>query len=264
MTVNAPLHKGLVPESLAIAGRLFIRWRRQWVMPTQSLLFPTLLLITYSLLVSKSMERLTGANGLYGLVPMCAIAGAMFGALGAAHGIPHERDSGLLTRLWVLPVHRASVLTGTLLAEAARTLGSTALITAVGIALGFRFQGGWLAVIAFMLVPVMVVLVFSIVVFAIALRTRSATLLTWVGSAATGMVFCSSGVAPVEIFPSWIQPIIRLQPLSPPIELMGALARGDSPLVPLLVTSAWALGLVVIFGPLAVRGYRTAAETGGG
>jgi len=46
----------------------------------------------------------------------------MSGAMSAAFAIPLERDSGLLGRFWIMPVHRASALSGTLLAEAARTL----------------------------------------------------------------------------------------------------------------------------------------------
>ena len=91
-------------------------------MPIQALLFPTFLLITYKLLVGKSIMRITGTDSLYGLVPMCAVAGAMFGALAAGLTLRIERDSGLLSRLWVLPVNRASALTGRLLAEAVRTL----------------------------------------------------------------------------------------------------------------------------------------------
>jgi len=64
--------------------------------PIQAVLFPTVLLITYGLLVSKSMARITGANSLYVLVPICAVAGAMSGAMSAAFAIPLERDSGLL------------------------------------------------------------------------------------------------------------------------------------------------------------------------
>ena len=84
----------------------------------QSLIFPTFLLVVYKLVIGESVLHLTGGNSLYGLVPMCAIAGALFGAMGTGAAIPDERESGLLSRLWALPVHRASALTGRLLAEA--------------------------------------------------------------------------------------------------------------------------------------------------
>ena len=262
MTADAPPRTSLAIESLVFAGRLLTRWRRNPIVPIQGLIFPTFLLITYDLLVSESMTRITGADNLYTLVPMCALAGGMFGALGAGLTIPAERDSGLLSRLWTFPVHRASALTGRLLAEALRTLLGTILITAVGVALGFRFEGSWVAVIPFLLVPILVVIVFSTIVTTVALMAGGSTLYTWLGMASVGLVFCSAGVAPLEMLPSWLGQAIQLQPMSPTIESMRALAQGGPALSPLLVTCAWLLGLVAVFGPLAIRGYRAAAEAG--
>jgi len=263
MTTNTVVRSSLASESLLFAGRLFTRWRRAPTVPTQALLFPTFFLITYQLVVGKSIVRITGTDSLYGLVPMCAVAGAMFGALGAGLTIIAERDSGLLSQLWTLPVHRASALIGRLLAEAARTLAGTVLITAVGVALGLRFKGSWLAVIPFVLVPVLVVLVFSTAVIAIAVRSRSSTLLVMLSIPSITFVFASSGVTPIHMLPSWIRPLISLQPMAPAIESMRALAQGGPALWPLLLSLVWALGLGAVVGPLAVRGYRAAAESGG-
>ena len=263
MTANTPLRSSLAGESLLFAGRLFTRWRRAPTVPIQALLFPTFFLIAYDLLVGKSVVRITGVDSLYGLVPMCAVAGAMFGALGAGLTIIAERDSGLLGQLWMLPVNRASALIGRLLAEAARTLLGTALITAVGVGLGFRFEGGWLAVIPFILVPVLVVVIFSMAVIAIAVRSKSSALLIWLTLPSITLVFSSSGVPPVEMLPSWIRPLIPLQPMAPTIESMRALAQGGPALSPFLLSLVWALGLGAVVGPLAVRGYRAAAESAG-
>jgi ABC-2 type transport system permease protein len=228
----------------------------------QALLFPTLLLITYDLLVGRSFMKITGTNSLYGLVPMCAVAGSMAGALGAGVAIPAERDWGLLSQYWTLPVQRASALTGRLVAEAARTLLGTALITAVGVGLGLRFTGGWLAVIPFILVPVLVVVAFSMAVIAIAVRSKDPTMLTWLGMVSVGSVFCCAGVPPIEMLPAWTRPIIQLHPLRPAIESMRALAQGGPALWPLLVTFAWVVGAAALIAPLALRGYRAAAELG--
>jgi hypothetical protein len=121
----------------------------------QASLFPTFLLVIYKLLIGKAVLAVTGSDSLYGLVPMCAVVGAIFGTLGAGLAVPAERESGLLTRLWVLPIHRASPLTGRLLAEATRTIASAVVLTAFGVALGLRFVGGWEAAVPFVLVPVM-------------------------------------------------------------------------------------------------------------
>ena len=262
MTANASPQSSLAGESLLFAGRLFTHWRRAPTVPTQALLFPTFLLITYKLLIGKSMLRITGTDSLYGLVPMCAVAGAMFGALGAGLSIIGERDSGLLSQLWVLPVNRASALVGRLLAEAVRTVVGAALITAVGVGLGLRFEGSWLAVVPFLMVPALVAVVFSTAVIAIAVRAKSSAALFWLAMPSIALVFSSSGIPPVGMFPSWMQPLIPLQPMAPAIESMSALAKGGPALWPLVLSLGWALGLAAVVGPLAVRGYRAAAESG--
>jgi ABC-2 type transport system permease protein len=263
MTGRTPPQGSLAGESLLFAGRLLTHWRRAPTVPIQALVFPTFLLITYKLLVGKSIVRITGTDSLYGLVPMCAVAGAMFGALGAGLTIIGERDSGLLSQLWMLPVNRASALVGRLLAEAARTAAGAALITAVGVALGLRFEGSWLAVIPFLLIPVLVVLVFSTATIAIAVRAKSSAMLFWLAMPSIALVFSSSGIPPVDLLPSWMRPLIPLQPMAPVIESMRALAQGGPALWPVLLSLLWALGLAAVVGPLAVRGYRAAAETAG-
>ena len=116
-----------------------------------------------------------------------------------------ERDGGLIGRLWVLPVHRASALTGRLLAEAARTLTSSVLITAVGVGLGLRFKDGWLSAIPFILVPVPVIVVFSMAVIAVAVRAKTSAALIWLGIPATGLVFARSGFIPPQALPSSVR-----------------------------------------------------------
>jgi ABC-2 type transport system permease protein len=261
MSVNTPAQTSLASETLLFASHLLTRWRRQPMVLIQALVFPTFLLIAYKLLVGKSILRITGTESLYGLVPMCAVAGAMFGALATGRRMWIDRDSGLIGRLWVFPVHRASALTGRLLAEAARTLVSATLITAVGVVLGLRFKS-WLAVIPFVLVPVLVVVVFSMAVIAIAVRARTGSALMWLGVPSTGAVFASSGVIPTQTLPSWVRLEIRLQPMWATIESMRGLAQSGPVLWPLLVTLVWCLGLAAVLGPLAVRGYRAAAESG--
>jgi ABC-2 type transport system permease protein len=262
MTADALPRSSLAAESLLFASHLLTRWRRQPMVLIQALVFPTFLLIAYKLLVGKSIIRITGTESLYGLVPMCAVAGAMFGALATGRRIWMDRDSGLIGRLWVFPVHRASALTGRLLAEAARTLVSSALITAVGVGLGLRFKGSWLNVIPFILVPALVVVVFSMAVVAIAMRARNGSALMWLGVPSTGAVFSSSGVIPTQTLPSSVQLEIHLQPMWPMIALMRGLAQGGPVLWPLLLTAMWLIGLAAVLGPLAVRSYRAAAESG--
>jgi ABC-2 type transport system permease protein len=164
--------------------------------------------------------------------------------------------------LWVQPVHRASALTGRLMAEAVRTAVSAVLLTAFGVALGLRFAGGWATAVAFVLVPVMISVGVATAVIAIAVRADGRAMVTWLGAGCVVLLFFNTGVGPAEMFPSWLQPAIQIQPMSPTIEAMRGLAEGGSVLWPLLQAGLWAAGLVAVFGPMAVRGYRAAAEAG--
>jgi ABC-2 type transport system permease protein len=263
MTTDTSRRFAFASESAVFAGRLMTRWRRSPLVPLQSLFFPTVLLVVYYMLVSKSMSRLTGSDSIDVVVSMCALAGGMSGSLAAALSIPGERDNGLLSRFWMMPVHRASALTGTLVAEAARTLVSTVLITTVGILLGLRFHGGAAAAMLFVLIPVLWVTVYATIVIVVALRFQSRTVLTWLSTFSLGAVFGSSGVAPMELFPTWLQPFIRFQPMSPTIEAMRALARDGFAVRSLSWTFAWIVGVGLVVGMLAVRSYRAAAQSGG-
>jgi ABC-2 type transport system permease protein len=262
MSANVPPRNSLAAETLVFASHLLTRWRRQPIMLIQALVYPTFLLFAYKMLVGKSIIRITGTDSLYGLVPMCAVAGAMLGSLAAGRHIWIDRNSGLIGRLWVFPVHRASALTGRLLAEAARTLVSSLLVTAVGVGLGLHFKGGWLEAIPFILVPVLVVLVFSMAVMAIAVRARTSSALTWLAVPTTGAVFASSGVVPLQTLPPSVRLEVQLQPMWATIALMRGLSQGGPVLWPLLLTVMWVVGLAAVLGPLAIRGYRAAAESG--
>ena len=252
----------LLAESAVFAGRLLTKWRRSPLIPLQSLLFPTILLFVYYMLVSTSMARLTGSNNLDVVVAMCALAGGMSGSLAAALSIPDERDNGLLSRFWMMPVHRASALLGTLAAEAARTLVATVVITFVGVLLGLRFEGGPWAAVLFVLIPVCWVTVYATLVVVVALEFQSRTILTWFSTFSLGAVFGSTAVAPREVFPDFIYPIVQYQPMSPTIESMKALARDGFAVQPLAWTFAWVIAVGALVGLLAMRSYRKAAQSG--
>ena len=160
-------------------------------------------------------------------------------------------------------VHRASALTGLLTAESVRALIGTILTTAIGIPMGLRFAHGWPAALAYLLIPSIVAAGFTALVAALAIRTNGRTAMTWLLGVTFSLAFVNPGITPIKLFPNWFQPVVRLQPISPPIETMRALSH-DGPLAwPLALTLMWAVGLLAVFTPIAVRGYRKAAESGG-
>lgn len=251
----------LLSQSWVQAGRLLTRWRRDRAVMLGSLLLPISLLLVYQVVLGEQVRRVTGIPSVYGLVPLCAVLSALFGALGDSIGIYVDRQSNMIGRMWVLPVHRASVLNGFLIAEAVRALYGTVLITAIGVALGLRFTNGWPSALVFVLIPSIMVVGYSAVIMALAVRQNGLTVMSWLMGATVTLAFINPGTTPISQFPDWLQPVVRLQPMSPPIEVMWSLARGGPLSWNLTLTFCWVIVQVAVFIPLAVRGYRQLAES---
>jgi len=227
-----------------------------------SLVVPVCILLAYEAVLGERVHKVTGVASVYSLVPVCAVLSAVLGALRGSEGIMADRQCGLLSRMWVLPVHRASALTGRLTAEAVRALVGTILITALGMALGLRFTHGWPATLMYILIPPIVVAGFTTVVMALAVRSNARTAMALLATVTVSLAFVNPGITPIGLFPNWLQTLVRVQPMSPPIEVMRALAHDGRLLEPLAMTLVWAIVLVAVFIPVAVRGYRLAAESG--
>lgn len=260
MTHRLAPHGSLLIQSWVQAGRLLLRWRRDQAVLMGSLLLPVFLLFIYKIVLGEQVHKVTGVDSVYGVVPMCAVISALFGSLGNSVGITMDRQSRLLSRMWILPIHRASAISGWVIAEVVRAFVGTILITAIGVAMGLRFTQGGPAFVLFLLVPSIVVTGFTALVMAMAIRNNGRIAMTWLLSATFALAFVNPGATPIKLFPDWAQPLIRMQPMSPPIEAMRALAHGGPIMWPLTATLIWALALLAVFIPIAVRGYRLAAE----
>jgi ABC-2 type transport system permease protein len=261
VTEQARVHGSLLTQSWVQACQLLTRWRRDQGVLLGSLLLPVFLLVVYQVVLGPQVHKVTGVDSVYGLVPLCTILSAVFGALGGAVGIQMERDWRLLSRMWVLPVHRASTIIGRLAAEALRALVGTVLITAIGVGLGLRFIHGWPTVLLYILIPSIAAVGYTAVVMAVAIRSNGRTIMTWLVAATVSLAFLNPGTTPINQFPDWLRPLVRFQPMSPPIEAMWALAHGGALVGPMTMTLLWTIVLMAVFVPIAVRGYRHAAES---
>jgi ABC-2 type transport system permease protein len=223
---------------------------------------PVVLLVALNIVLGNGISQLTGHSALYGSVPLIAMVGAMSGSMVGGIGLMRERTDGLLSRLWVLPVHRASGLLSRLAADAVRIVGTTAVIMCAGLVLGFRFRQGTLASVAWLLIPATFGVAFTTVVITIALYAAN-TIMVEATEVVWGLLmFFSSGFVPVDQYPRWLQPVVRNQPMSDAIEVMRGLSLGGPVLAPMLATLLWSAGIAAACAiPMAI-GYRRAGMRG--
>jgi len=254
--------RALWTHSAIQCKRLLMRWSRDPSTMIQALLYPALTLVMFRIVIGNTVTAATGQPAIYGQVPMIILVGAMFGSIVSAVGLRAERKTGLLSRFWTLPIHRAAGLAGRMMAEAVRVFVTSVVILMVGFVLGFRLTQGILPSILLLVLPIIFGMGFAMMVTALATVAGDAPLVELVSIGCTLLMFFNSGFVPVMAYPTWLQPVVAAQPMSCAIDAMRGLAVGGPILVPVLQTFAWSFGMMAVFLYPAIRGYRRAAETG--
>ena len=249
----------LVSHTLLLAKRILTRWARDLVTVIEALVFPILFLLVLKIVLGNLIYAVTHDNPLYSIVPLIALGAAITGSTFVAIDLMRERSSGLLSRLWVLPVHRASGLLSRILADAVRILFTSVVMLSVGIILGFRFRQGVIASLTWLSVPVILGIAFAVTVTTVALYAAEVLVVEAVEVAQALAIFFSTGLLPLDQYPHWIQPVVAHQPVSYAVAAMRGLSAGGPVLSPMIATLLWSAGICAACAvPLAI-GYRRAS-----
>jgi ABC-2 type transport system permease protein len=264
-TVDRQYHENsarvLVSQTLVQTQRILLRWSRDLTTLLESLALPVVFLLTLNIVLGHVISQVTGHSAVYGTVPLNVLAAAINGSASGAVGLIGERSDGLLRRLWVLPVHRASGVCSRIVAETVRIMVTTLVVLAAGMILGFRFQQGVLASLAWFVVPVIFGLAYATLITMVALYVAKNFLLEAVTLVHILAVVFSTGFLPVDQYPRWIQPVVAHQPVTYAIEAMRGLSLGGPVRWPMIATLLWAGGIAAVCIAPMLLGYRRASTS---
>ncbi len=188
------------------------------------------------------------------VLPAVVIQAMLFGALTTTDRAAQEQSTGFGLRLRTLPISVMAPLVARMLYCLIR--GALALAAAIAVAyvFGFRMTGGFVFAAAFVVFPLVLTLALSLGADAAgtwAKKVEAASQLLLVPQLL--LVLLSTGMAPVEAFPDWVQPFVHHQPISQITETLRGFADGYVVGSNLAISLAWCLGLLVVFGAFAVR-----------
>ena len=254
----------LVPHTWVLTNRILRRWSRDPATVFESLVIPIVLLVTLDIVLGDAISQVSGHSALYGSVPLVAMVGAMTGGMIGGIGLMGERTDGLLSRLWVLPVHRASGLLARLAGRCGPDRGDSPRLHPR--APGWCWdsgsgRGSWTSV-AWLFIPACLGLAFSAIIITIALYASSTIMVEATEVIWAALMFFSTGFVPLEQYPSWIQPVVKHQPVSYAVDVMRGLSLGGPVLAPLVEMLLWTAGIVAACAiPMAI-GYRKASRRG--
>ncbi|CQD10482.1 daunorubicin-DIM-transport integral membrane protein ABC transporter DrrC [Mycobacterium lentiflavum] len=249
----------LVPQTLVQTRRILIKWSRDVTAIIMVTVLPVLFLITMNIVLGHAVTQVAGYDALFNTVPMNVLAAAVNGSAVGAIGLIVERDEGLLRRLWVVPVHRASGVCSRILAEMVRIVVTTGIVLVAGMVLGFRFKQGILPTLVWLSIPVLFGLAFATLIISIAWYASKNFLLEAITLVHLLAILFSTGFLPVDQFPKWIQPVVAHQPISCAIDTMRALALGGPVRSPMVQTLLWVAGITAVCVAPTLLGYRRAS-----
>jgi ABC-2 type transport system permease protein len=255
------------PRRHAVADAVTMTWRNllTYVRLPQLLVFstiqPIMLVLLFRYVFGNSINLSDPSIDYVDyLMPGVFVQATVFGALGTGVGLAEDLHKGLVERFRSLPMARSAVLAGRTIADATRNAFVLVLMSGVGLLVGFRIHGG---------VPAYLAALALVLLFTYALSWLAATVGLGAsnGEAAQAalfplvfpLVFASSAFVDTSFMPGWLQAFANYQPVTVTIDAARNLVL-DQPIGWSVVGSiAWSLGLIAVFGPLAVRRYRRAA-----
>ena len=198
------------------------------------------------------------------LLPVIIVQAMLLGALTTVDRAARDQGSDFGVRLRTLPISAVVPLTARMLYCLFR--GALALLAAlvVGYVFGFRMTGGFFYASAFAVLVLTLTVALSLGADATGAGIAGAGIAgAQIGSSGAAsqvlivpqllLVMLSTGMAPADAFPDWLHGFVRYQPVSQVTETLRGLATGHVLVSNLATSLAWCLGLLVVFGALAVR-----------
>lgn len=187
-------------------------------------------------------------------LPAVVAQSMIFVGLLTADRAARDHLFGIGERMRTLPVPAVATVTARTVATLMRGVLSLLVALITGYAFGFRITGGLGYAAAFLVMSLLLCLAVTLGADALgssANTVQGASHLLFVPQLLLFML--STGIAPEKTFPEWLRPYVRNQPISQFAETLRGLASGHVALSNLAATLAWCLGMVLVFGAIALR-----------
>jgi ABC-2 type transport system permease protein len=168
-----------------------------------------------------------------------------------------ERDAGILQKFLVMPVPRASFITGKGLGAGVRALYQAVVIFVLALLLGIQLKWSIGGIIGALLTVLMAASFFSILSMLIAITMKTRERFMGIGQTITmPLFFASNAIYPLAIMPNWLRVVAQVNPLSYVVDLLrGYLINGNVPNA-LLDWTVLLVAVVIVQGIASVTYHR--------
>jgi ABC-2 type transport system permease protein len=253
-----------------VARRSYAQLRRQPGELVGFLVFPMIMIVLFAYVFGSAISLPGGGDYRAFLMPGIFMQTMALTAVQTATKVNTDMSRGIIDRFRSLPIARGAVLTGTNGADMSLRVAGLACMVACALGLtDWRpHRGAADTAAGFGLLLLFGFAMMWVGTF-IGLSVSSPT----VADQATfgwlfPMTFLANTFVPTQGLPGWLRPVADWNPMSATVASMRRLFGNPSPVPthtawplqhPVLTSSAWSVGLLAVFIPLAVRRYRRAS-----
>jgi ABC-2 type transport system permease protein len=258
---SALAHRRRPPQPSAVAASLAFGWRAVLKIkhvPLQLFdvtFFPIMFTLLYTYLFGGALAG-SPREYLQELLPAIVVMNVAWITMYTGVGLKTDISKGVFDRFRSLPIWRPAVLVGMLLADTVRYTVASLVMIVLGIALGFRPDGGLLGVAA--AVALLLVFAFSLSWVWTLLAFRLPTPESVMQIAMTvlfPLTFASNVFVDPATMPGWVQAFVEVNPISHLATASRSLMHGDVDGSAVAWVLAWSAGLLAVFAPLTMRRY---------
>jgi oleandomycin transport system permease protein len=217
---------------------------------------PIMFLVLFTYVFGGAIAGGTHAYLQYSL-PGLLVMTVVFATLGTGLMLNQDIAGGVFDRFRTLPIARSAPLGGAVLGDMVRYMISVAVTLGFAMVLGFRIGTSPVSAAAGCLLLLFFALCMCWVSALIGMLVKTPQGVQMFGFLAMfPLVFGSNLLAPAATMPGWLQAFVKVNPMTDLTTAERGLLTGGPVGTAALHSVLWALGIFVLFAPLAVRAYR--------
>jgi len=246
-------------HALVLAKRNMIKITRAPEQLLDVTLQPVIFLLLFYYVLGGALGGGVGASRhdyLQFLLPGMLAQTLAMSSIAIGQNMNADIANGVFDRFRSLPIGRAVPLIGAVLAEFFRYLMVCVISIGFGYILGFRVETNPMALLGAIGLSICFALAFAWISVWIGMKVRTA------GSVQGIMMllvlplsFGSNTFVQTSTMPGWLQAFVHVNPISHLVTAVRGLLLGGPVASEVGWTLAWIAGLLVVFFPLALRGY---------
>jgi ABC-2 type transport system permease protein len=241
--------------SLTFAWRALLKIKHVPMQLFDVTVFPVMFVLLFTYLFGGALAG-SPREYLQALLPGILVMTVSMITIYTGMALNTDIEKGIFDRFRSMPVWRPAVLVGMLLADAARYTAASLVVLVLGVALGFRPDGGVLGVPLAIGLLLVFCFAMSWLWMVLGLKAQNAeNVMQMSMTILFPLTFASNVFVDPSTMPGWVQGFVKVNPITHLTDASRALMHGTPVGNSVMWVLVWSAAFLVVFAPMAMRLY---------